>query len=87
MILNQSPCAHGESGLLPVLTALESARVLRYRIDVLDTADADDLTGLRHEAAMLRHWLEVGHREAEYTALLEGLAAFADHVDHLLAEA
>ncbi|GAA2803127.1 hypothetical protein [Saccharopolyspora taberi] len=76
-----------ESGLLPVLTALESARVLRNRIDLLDLTDTDDVTSLRQESAMLRHWLEVGYDDAEYRALLDGLWSFADHVDRLLSEA
>ena len=86
MVLNQSPNDR-DSGLLPVLTALESARVLRYKIDTLDLDDADDVNSLRQETAMLRHWLEVGYDEEEYGALLEGLWSFADHVDRLLSEA
>lgn len=75
------------SSLMSVLTALETARSVRLSVDALELSDADEVSRVRHQVAMLRHWLHVGHGEApEYSALLDGLDEFAERIDGLLVE-
>ena len=71
--------------LLPVLTALESAQTVRWAMDGLDSRDRRAVSVVRHEVAMLWHWIRVSRDEcADYSALLDGLADFAGSTDRAL---
>lgn len=77
----------GTSSLVSVLTVLETARSVRLAVDALELTDTDEVSRLRHQVAMLRHWLHVSHDEApDYTALLDGLDEFVERIDGVLAE-
>lgn len=77
----------GTSSLVSVLTVLETARSVRLGVDAVELTDIDEVSRLRHEVAMLRHWLDIGHDEAaDYSALLDGLDEFAERVDGVLVE-
>ncbi|GAA0523551.1 hypothetical protein GCM10011581_39550 [Saccharopolyspora subtropica] len=75
-----------DTPLFPVLTALESAQTLRWEVDGLDVTDYAEVSRVRHEVAMLRHWLQQSRDCGEYSALLDGLRSFADQVDRQLAD-
>lgn len=76
------------SGVLSVMAAVESARFLREQVAFLPTATASERATLRHELALLRHWLQTTEAEStDYHAVVEGLARFADTAETCLAEA
>ncbi|MBE9375510.1 hypothetical protein IQ251_13740 [Saccharopolyspora sp. HNM0983] len=86
MIEDRVSAPAGAASLLPVLTALETARSVRLEVDALEFSDADEVSRVRHQVAMLRHWLQLGHAEGvEYSALLDGLDEFAERTDARLA--
>lgn len=81
----QCQCA---SGVLPVVSAVESARVLRDQLELLPAATAAERERLWQQLALLRQWLQTTEAETSgYRAVVEGLAGFAATADTLLSQA
>lgn len=77
-----------DAGVLPVVAAVESVRFLRERIELLPTTSPDERDQLRHELALLRHWLSAAEAESgEYESVIDGLGRFATESEALLAAA
>lgn len=76
------------NGVASVVAAAESAEYLRDQLELLPTATAAERDLLRHELALLRHWLHLTETESnQYQAVIDGLASVATDVEMMLTEA
>lgn len=76
------------AGVLPIVAAVESVRLLRDQLEFLPIATASGRDQLRNELDLLRHWLQTAQTESlDYHSVVEGFADFATAAGSLLDEA